>query len=99
MKQWINMAIALAVVALVTPPVLAQQAPPAQGQAAPKAECLAKAPDTVDGQVESVDQAAGKVRVKDSRGQTHEFQASRDMLQTMKPGDKIEARLREAPKC
>ena len=37
--------------------------------------------------------------VKDRDGTTHEFQASKDMVQTMKPGDKIEATLREAPKC
>lgn len=30
---------------------------------------------------------------------THEFQANRETLQDMKPGDKIEAKLREAPKC
>jgi hypothetical protein len=46
-----------------------------------------------------VDQNAGKVTIRDSKGTTHEFQANRETLQEMKPGDKIEAKLREAPKC
>ena len=37
--------------------------------------------------------------IKDKSGATHEFQASKEMAQTMKPGDKIEATLREAPNC
>jgi hypothetical protein len=50
--------------------------------------------------VVSVDHASNKVTVKDSKsGQTHEFQTSKETAQTMKPGDKIEATLRQAPKC
>ena len=96
---WKILAAALAVGAVLAGPAAAQQpAPQGQGQAAPK-DCAAAAPQKVDGQVVSIDQTGGKVTVRDSGGQTHEFQASRDMLQTMKPGDRIEARLREAPKC
>ena len=53
----------------------------------------------MDGQVTSVDPTAGKVTIKDKKGATHEFQTSQDMARTMKAGDKIEATLREAPKC
>ena len=56
-------------------------------------------PEQVEGQVVAVDQNAGKITIRDSQGTTHEFQASRETLQEMKPGDKIEAKLREAPKC
>ena len=47
----------------------------------------------------NVDANAGKVTVRGNDGQTHEFQATKEMLQTMKPGDRLEATLREAPKC
>ncbi|MBM4439660.1 MAG: hypothetical protein FJ027_04505 [Candidatus Rokubacteria bacterium] len=94
---WKILTAAVAVAAFLAGPAAAQQPTPQdQGQAAPK-DCAA--PQTIDGQVVSIDQTGGKVTVRDSGGQTHEFQASRDMLQTMKPGDKIEAQLREAPKC
>jgi Cu/Ag efflux protein CusF len=74
--------------------VFAQQPPQT-----PKADCQAKAPQKVDGQVMSVDPNGNKVTIKDKAGTTHEFQMSKDMVQTMKPGDTIEATLREAPKC
>jgi len=53
----------------------------------------------VQGQVVAVDQTAGRVTIRESNGTTHEFQANRETLQDIKPGDKIEAKLREAPKC
>ena len=59
----------------------------------------AQAPERVEGQVVSVDQNAGRVRIKEKNGSTHEFQANRETLQDMKPGDQVEAKLREAPKC
>lgn len=67
----------------------------------PKADCKnrAQAPEKVEGQVLAVDQNAGRVTIREKNGTTHEFQASRDTLQDMKPGDQIEAKLREAPKC
>jgi len=85
-----------AIAVLATAPAFAQQPQPAQ---APKADCRATAPQKVDGQVVSVDQTNAKVTVKDKSGSTHEFQSTRETVQTMKPGDKIEATLREAPKC
>jgi hypothetical protein len=68
----------------------------------PKAECKnnrAQTPEKVEGQVMAVDQNAGRITVRDKNGTTHEFQANRQTLQDMKPGDQIEAKLREAPKC
>jgi len=100
MNRWTNAVCGAAAAAVILAgSAAAQQPPPQSGQASPKGDCLAKAPAKVDAQVESVDQSSGKVRVKDSAGQTHEFQASRETLQTMKPGDRIEATLRQAPKC
>jgi Cu/Ag efflux protein CusF len=62
-----------------------------------KADC--HAPQKVHGQVTSVDHNSGKVTIKAEDGKSHEFQASKDTAQGMKPGDKIEATLRQAPKC
>jgi len=69
--------------------------------AQPKADCKNKAqvPEKVEGQVTAVDQNSGRVTIREKDGSTHEFQANRETLQDMKPGDKIEAKLREAPKC
>jgi hypothetical protein len=58
-----------------------------------------KVPEKVEGKVTRVDLAAGIVAVKEKDGTTHEFQASKETLQTLKPGDDIEMKLREAPKC
>lgn len=67
----------------------------------PKADCKdrAQTPEKVEGQVMAVDQNAGRVTIREKNGSTHEFQANKETLQDMKPGDKIEAKLREAPKC
>jgi hypothetical protein len=68
-----------------------------------KAECktdgTAQTPERVEGQITSVDQNTGKVTIRDSKGSTHEFRANRETVQDMKPGDRVEAKLREAPKC
>jgi Cu/Ag efflux protein CusF len=68
-------------------------------QQAPKADCKAGAPQKVEGQVVRVDPATNKVTIRDKGGATHEFQATKDTTKDMKPGDQVEARLREAPKC
>ena len=65
----------------------------------PKPDCKAGAPEKVEGQVVRVDPATNKVTIRDKSGTTHEFQASKETTKDMKPGDQIEARLREAPKC
>ena len=97
MKQWIALAGLVGMALVAAMPAFAQS----QTQPQPTStDCRNAAPAKVDGQVVRVDQGSGKVTVRDTKtGATHEFQTSREMLQTMKPGDKIEATLREAPKC
>jgi Cu/Ag efflux protein CusF len=65
----------------------------------PKPDCKAGAPEKVEGQVVRVDPGTNKVTIRDKSGMTHEFQASKETTKDMKPGDQIEARLRESPKC
>jgi Cu/Ag efflux protein CusF len=67
-----------------------------------KASCdqmKASAPQKVEGRVVRVDVAGGKVAVAEADGKTHEFQASKETLQDLKVGDKIEANLRSLPNC
>jgi hypothetical protein len=98
MKRSTTLAAALGVCAIAVVPAFAQQPQP-QTQSPSRADCMARTPQTIEGQVTSVDANSGKVTVRDSRGQTHEFQASRETLATMKPGDRIDATLRQGPKC
>ena len=94
MKRWMMLSTGAFTVALMAvAPAMAQQPQPR-----PATDCK-NTPAKVEGQVVSVDQKTGKVIVRGNDGQTHEFQASKDTLQTMKPGDRLEATLREAPKC
>ena len=93
MKRWTAISMTLAVAALLAGgPALAQQSQS-------KANCQAKTPQKVDGQVLSVDPSGTRVTVKDKSGTTHEFQTTKETSQTMKPGDRIEATLRQAPAC
>ncbi len=97
MMKWIAYGAGLITAAMLAAmPAFGQQPQPSQAQ---RTDCKGHAPEKVDGQVTSVDQAANKITVKDKNGTTHEFQATAEMAKTMKPGDKIEATLREAPKC
>ncbi len=41
----------------------------------------------------------GKVTMRTSDGTVHEFQASKETLQELKAGDRIAAKLRNAPNC
>ncbi len=74
----------------------------ALGQQTPAELCSAhekakmSAPQKVEGRVMKVDMAAGKVSIQEPDGKVHEFQASQEALQTMKVGDRIEAKLRPA---
>lgn len=76
-------------------------APPVFGQA--KSPCgpggRVATPTKVEGQVVKVDAAKNTVTVRDTSGTVHEFQASPETLKDLKAGDRIEANLREAPKC
>jgi aconitase B len=56
-------------------------------------------PPKVEGQVVKVNVEEGKVTVRTSDGTVHEFQASKETLQALKAGDRIEAKLRNAPNC
>jgi hypothetical protein len=58
-----------------------------------------KTPERVGGEVTKVDMAQGRVTVRGSDGTLHEFQASKETLQNVKVGGRVEAQLREAPKC
>jgi len=56
-------------------------------------------PPKVEGQVMKVNMEEGKVTVRTSDGTIHEFQASKETLQELKAGDRIAAKLRNAPNC
>jgi hypothetical protein len=71
----------------------------AQGKPDCDAQGKMKTPEKVEGQVVKVDQAQGKVTVREPGGTVHEFQASAETLKDLKVGERIEAKLREAPKC
>jgi hypothetical protein len=91
MKRWTMLAAGVATLAVLGGTAIAQQQP--------RADCQANAPAKVDGQVVSVDQGSRRITVRDKDGRLHEFQTTADMVQTMRAGDKIEATLREAPRC
>lgn len=71
----------------------------AQGKPACDSQGRVMTPQKVEGQVVKVDLAQNKVTVREADGTVHEFQASKETLQDLKAGDRIEANLREAPKC
>lgn len=68
-------------------------------QPAPKQCQPAKAPQKVEGQVVEMNATQEKIKVRDTSGATHEFQASAETIRDLKVGDKIEATLRPLPKC
>ncbi len=69
----------------------------AQGTAT---ECdKARTPDRLAGEVVKLDVEHGKVVFRGTDGTMHEFQATKDVLQSYKVGDRIEAKLRSAPGC
>lgn len=74
---------------------------PAVGQSKPgcDAQGKVKAPEKVEGQVVKMELAQSRVSVRESGGMVHEFEASQETLRDLKVGDRIEAKLREAPKC
>jgi len=71
----------------------------AQGKPACDSQGRVMTPQKVEGQVVKIDAAQNKVSVREADGKVHEFQASKETLQDLKVGDRIEANLREAPKC
>ncbi|HEV8675364.1 MAG TPA: hypothetical protein VGX21_15055 [Methylomirabilota bacterium] len=91
MKTWMRLSAGLTTgLMLWTGTALAQQAPSGTDKS--------KTPQRLEGQVVKIDPNKGKVTVRASDGTTHEFQASAETLKDLKVGDRIEAKLREAPK-
>jgi hypothetical protein len=70
-----------------------------QGRPACDQQAKMKTPERVEGEVTKVDVAQGRVTVRQSDGTIHEFRASTETLQDLKVGGRVEAKLREAPKC
>ena len=94
MRVGLRVASALIVsLGLWTGTVMAQAKPDCDAQG------KVRTPEKVEGQVVKVDMAQGKFTLRGADGQTHEFQASQETLQGLKVGDRMEAKLREAPKC
>ena len=94
MRIWPRVVAGLAVALMLwTGTALAQSKPACDPQG------KVKTPEKVEGQVVKVEPAQDKVTVRGSDGTVHEFQASKETLQDLKVGDRIEAKLREAPKC
>jgi hypothetical protein len=74
---------------------------PASGQGKPACDPQGRVvtPQKVEGQIVKVDPAQNSLTVRTADGTVHEFQASAEALQNFKVGDRIEANLRESPKC
>ena len=81
------------VVAGLAPVLLWSGSVLAQGSSLPGQST--KSPQTVSGQVVKIDRAQQRVTIKTADGTVHEFQASKETLQDLKEGDRIEARLRQ----
>jgi len=67
------------------------------GQGTARAE-KPKTPETVAGQVTKIDPARSRVTVTTSDGSVNEFEASKETLQDLKVGDRIEAKRRPESK-
>jgi hypothetical protein len=94
MHRWTAVAAGLSVtIVLWSASALGQAKPPCDQQG------RVMTPQKVEGQVVKLDSAQNKITVREANGTTHEFQASKDTLQDLKVGDRIDANLREAPKC
>lgn len=55
-------------------------------------------PERVAGEVVKIDQATGRVTIREADGKTYEFTADKSTLQSLKVGDRLEATLR-TPAC
>jgi len=62
------------------------------------AEDKRNTPDKVGGQVTTIDPARNRVTVRDGDGTVREFETSKETLQDLKVGDRIEARRRQESK-
>jgi hypothetical protein len=95
MHTWLRLAVGLVATGLMlwTTTALGQARPACDPQA------MAKTRERVEGEVTKIDAAQGRVTVRESDGTVHEFMASKETLQDLKVGGRVEAKLREAPKC
>ena len=94
MQRWATVAVGLSVtVVLWSGSALGQTKPACDPQG------RVMTPQKVEGQVVKIDPAQSRVTVREANGRMHEFQASKETLQDLKVGDRIDANLREAPKC
>jgi hypothetical protein len=73
----------------------------ALGQAKPPCDSQGRVvtPQKVEGQVVMIDSSKNRLTIREASGRVHEFEASQETLQDLKVGDRIDANLREAPKC
>ncbi|HET8530135.1 MAG TPA: hypothetical protein VFO08_03240 [Methylomirabilota bacterium] len=94
MHRWPGVAAGLAVTLVLWSGFALAQSKPACDQ-----QGRVMTPQKVEGQVVKVDAAQSKLTVRQTDGTVHEFQAPPEALQNFKVGDRIEATLREAPKC
>jgi hypothetical protein len=88
MKIWTRFGLA------ITAPILLWSGT-AFGQAANPPAHQGATPRMVEGEVVKIDRIQGRVTIRAVDGTMHEFQASKETLQDMKQGDRIEARLRQ----
>jgi len=95
MHTWLRLSVGLVAMGLMlwTTTALGQ----ARAGCDPQAKM--KTPERVEGDVTKIDAAQGRVTLRETNGTVHEFMASKETLQDLKVGGRIEAKLREAPKC
>jgi hypothetical protein len=93
MRKWIAVPAALFVVVVGSSAAFAQAKPPCD------AKGRVMTPEKVEGVVVFIDHAENRLNVREADSKVHEFQASKETLQDLKVGDRIEANLIEAPKC
>jgi anti-sigma-K factor RskA len=71
----------------------------AQAKPACDAKGRVMTPEKVEGVVVYIDHAQNRLSVREADNKVHDFQASKETLEDLKVGDRIEANLKEAPKC
>jgi hypothetical protein len=88
MHTWLRLSAGVAAGCLLWTGTALGQAPPACDQ-----QGKVKTPERVGGEVTKVDMAQGRVTVRESDGTVREFQASKETLQNVKVGGRVEAQL------
>ncbi len=92
MKKWIRLSVGFAAsIILLSGTALAQDKPTGCDKAG--------TPEKVEGQVVKINPDQSTLTLRGPKGETYEFQASKETLQEYKAGDRIEAKLRSSPNC